>query len=298
MTGKLFYRPTRFRHFLCTFFLTALFSGCSVQKLAVNTTGGIIANGMPALKEESDLPLAETALASNLKLVDVLLRSDPGNQRLLLTAAEGYTSYSLGFVEDESPERASVFYLRARNYGFTALYKNKTFKKAINEDLESYKAALNSFKKEDVAGLFWTANAWGSYINLNKTDVKALADIPRIEAMMEKVLELDETFYYGGPHLFLGTLFASRPRILGGDPKRAKEHFESCLSISNNAFLLPKYFYAKSYAVQVQDRELFRQQLTEILEAPDDLLPEQRLANEIAKRKAKALLAQEDDLFF
>ncbi|MCH8125182.1 TRAP transporter TatT component family protein [candidate division KSB1 bacterium] len=275
-----------------------LLAGCSIQKIAVKSTAGILIVGMPTFLEESDLPLAELALGSNLKFLEVLIRNDPDNQKLLLLAAEAYTSYTLGFIQDKYPERARNFYLRARDYALRVLNKNKNFRKALNQDIEQFKSALNTFKRSDVPALFWTANAWGSYINLDLTDVDAIASLPKVQAIMEKALELDETFYYGGPHAFLGTLFASRSRILGGDPERAKEHFTKCLEISNQSFLLWKYLFAMSYAVQSQDRDLFKRQLQEILDAPNDILPEQRLANEIAKEKAKALLEKEDELFF
>ncbi len=279
------------------FFSLLLLAGCSIQKIAVKSTSGILIVGMPTFLEESDLPLAELALGSNLKFLEVLIRNDPDNKTLLLLAAEAYTSYTLGFIQDKSPERARNFYLRARDYALRVLNKNKRFRKGLDQDIENFKSGLNTFKKSDVPALFWTANAWGSYINLDLTDVDAIASLPKVQAIMEKALELDETFYFGGPHAFLGTLFASRSRILGGDPDRAKEHFAKCLEISNQSFLLWKFLYAMSYAVQTQDRDLFRRQLQEILDAPDDILPEQRLANEIAKVKAKVLLENEDDLF-
>lgn len=272
--------------------------GCSLQKLAVKSTGGILANGLEAMQEESDLGLAEQATASNLKLIEALIKSDPKNDQLLLLAAEGFTSYALGFIEDESPERASQFYLRARDYGLQVLTRKREFASALDAGIESFQTSLSSFSRSDVAALFWTANAWGSYINLNKTDVNALAAVPKVTALMNKALSLDETFYYGGPHLFMGTLMASRPRILGGDPEQSLKHFKRCLEINEGKFLMAKYFYAQSYAVQNQKRELFRRLLNEILEAPADLLPAQRLANEIAKKKAGILLEKEDDLFF
>jgi hypothetical protein len=55
---------------------------------------------------------------------------------------------------------------------------------------------------------------------------------------------------------------------------------------------------AKSYCVQVQDRELFQQLLTIVDETSLEVLPEQRLVNAIAKRKAKKLAERIDDLFF
>jgi len=277
----------------CCIFL----SGCSIQKIAVKSTTGLLVNGLAAINEESDLILAEQAIASNLKLLEALIKSDPGNSKLLLMAAVGYTGYALGFVEDESPKRASVFYLRAKNYAMAVVEKNTTFKGIFNQGIGQLQNALTTSKKSDVPGLFWLANSWGSYINLNKTDVNSLADLPKIEIIMQRVLELDETFYFGGPHLFLGSILASKPAIFGGNPKKAKEHFEACLRINENKFLMTKYLFAKTYAVQAQERELFKKLLTEVLEASGNILPEQCLANEIAKRKAKALLAQEDDLF-
>ena len=46
-----------------------------------------------------------------------------------------------------------------------------------------------------------------------------------------------------------------------------------------------------------EDKELFKNLLKEVLESPLDVLPEQRLANEVAKRKAKVLLRMVDELF-
>ena len=55
---------------------------------------------------------------------------------------------------------------------------------------------------------------------------------------------------------------------------------------------------AKSYCVQIQDKELFLKLLQTVEETPLDVLPEQRLINAIAKRKAKKLEENIDDLFF
>jgi hypothetical protein len=55
--------------------------------------------------------------------------------------------------------------------------------------------------------------------------------------------------------------------------------------------------YAKYYAVQLKDRELFVKTLNDILSAPDDILPEQAFVNAAVKQKAKDLLAHTDDYF-
>ena len=273
-----------------------LCSGC-IQSIALRSTGAIVDYGLEAINEESDLQLAEQSIASDLKLLEGLLKGDPENERVLLMAARGYGSYALGFAEDDSPDRARMFYLRARDYGLRILSQREEFSRMWDRDLESFQQALSKFGRDDVPAVFWTANGWGNYIRLNLTDPSALADIPKVESLLKFVLEKDETYFFGSAHLAMGTILGSRPRILGGDPESARKHFERCLDISNGKFLLADIYYAMTYAVQTQDRALFSDLLQKVKEASLDILPEQRLANAIAKQKAERLLARTSDLF-
>jgi hypothetical protein len=272
-------------------------SNCSVQKIALRSMSGILDNSMAALFEESDLKLAEQAIASDLKLLEGLIKSDPDNEKFLLLACQGFASYALGFVEDHDPVRAQSLYLRGKDYGLKILNKNLLFKKALTGDLESLAAALKKFDKNDVPAMFWTANNWANWINFNLTDTDALADLPRAQLMMQRVLELEESYFYGGAHLFFATIYASRPRLLGGDMEKAQLHFSRCFEFSQNKFLLPYVYYARYYATRAFDTELFTNTLNKILATPDDILPEQRLPNAIAKHKARSLLQQSDELF-
>ena len=281
-----------------TFFLAMafLFDGC-LQTIAVRSMGGILDNGLAAFNEESDLQLAHEALGSNLKLIEALIKSDPENNRFLLFAAQGYNAYALAFCEDDSVERARLFYLRAKDYGMRTLLKNERFKAALNGDIDSFREAVKTFTKEDVPGLFWTAFSWGSYINITRTDIGSLADLSKVRAMIEAVAKNDSSYYYGGAYLFLGTLEAGTPKMLGGRPELAKEYFEKCTAINRGKFLLTQCYYAKTYAVEVQDQQLFESLLKQVNDASLDDLPEARLANAVAKQKARRLLAQENDLF-
>ncbi|HEY4611900.1 MAG TPA: TRAP transporter TatT component family protein, partial [Bacteroidota bacterium] len=102
---------------------------------------------------------------------------------------------------------------------------------------------------------------------------------------------------YGGAHVFFGSFIASTPVVLGGKPERAKEHFEQALAASDGKFLMSYVYYAKTYAVQVQDKKLFESLLTKVDEAPVDLLPAARLPNAVAKSKARKLRDSIDELF-
>ncbi len=284
------------RHLLIALTAILLFSGC-IQTIAVRSVGGIVEDGFDAFTEESDMQFVEQALPGNIKLLEVMLKNDPDNERLLKLCAEGYASYALGFVEDTDVERARVFYLRARDYGLRVLKQDADVAKVINGPADNLKAVLAKKSKDDVPGVFWTAFAMGSYLNITLTDPDAIASIPQIETMMNFVAEKDPAFYYGGAHLFLGTLYGSRSKFLGGDPDKAKQHFEMALRLNDGKFLMTQVYYAKSYAAQTLNDSLFTSLLTEVDSASIDILPKFRLGNAIAKKKAKLLLARKEELF-
>ncbi len=280
----------------CTIALIFLFSGC-VQTIAVNTVGGISEQGFSAFTEEDDLDFAEKALPGNLKLLEVMLKNSPDNTRLLRLLSEGYNSYALGFLEDKDPDRAREFYLRGRDYGLRILRQNSDLEKALRGTPDDLKATLAQLSPDEAPAIFWTAFGWGSYIYLSLNNTDAIADLPRAEALMSFVAANDSTFYYGGAHVFLGTLYGSRPKILGGDPEIAKSHFEAALRINRGRFLMTYVYYARSYAVQTQNEALFEELLNKVQNTSLDVLPEFKLANAIAKKKAELLLAHKSELF-
>lgn len=274
---------------------TFLFLNC-IQKIALNTTTGLVAYGIDAIYAEPDLKIAEQAVASNLKLLEGFHLADKKNKKLLLMLTQGFASYSLGFLEDDEPERASLFYLRAKDYGLMLLGHAKAFKDSIPAKESNFRQSLQQLKKVDVPALFWTAFAWAGWVNLNRDNPKAVFELNIVKAMMQRVLELDETFFFGAAHLFFGAMNASMPKMLGGDPEKAKQQFDRSLKISNGKFLIAKVYLARYYAVSTLDEDLFNKLLTEVLEAPEDILPGYELLTSVAKDKAKKLMAQKEDL--
>lgn len=273
-----------------------LHQGC-FRQIAVGSLTGIMEDGFLVLNEEPDLELAEAAVASNLKLLESVLRGDPGNERLLLLACRGYASYAMGFIEDRDPERAREFYRRGRDFGLRLFPADGAVGRALRTGPAETASALRHLGRDDVPGVFWTAIGWGGYISLGLTDPDALAALPRVEAMMEWVRATDPAYFHGGADFFLGTLLGSRPPILGGNPESSRAHFERALELSGGRFLLTHVYYARSYAVQAQDSALFARLLATVAEAPVDLLPAERLSNAIAKKKAALLREKTDELF-
>ena len=272
------------------------FSGC-IQTIAVNTVGSIVDEGFSAFTEETDLPFVEQALPGNIKLLEVMLKNNPTNEKLLTLTSEGYSSYALAFLEDKDPVRAREFYLRGKEFAMRILEQDDDLARALAGSADQLKAALAKRNASIVPEAFWTAFGWGNYIYLSLQNPDAIADLPRAEALMQFVAEKDSTFYYAGADLFLGTLYGSRPKIFGGDPVISKQHFDRALRITHGKFLLAYVYEARSYAVQTQDQQLFEQLLNTVDSTSVDVLPEFRLANAIAKEKSKIWRAKEQDLF-
>ncbi len=274
-----------------------ILSGCSFQKLALRTTTGIFTYGVEALYDEVDLQLAEQAMASNLKLLEGFHKADPGNKDILLLLTQGFASFSMGFVEDENVSRAKLFYLRARDYGFLLLKQTKAFRDSIPTQEKHFLDAIQRTKNSDIPAIYWTAFAWGGWIGLSKDDPQAIFDLGKVRAMMTRVIELDESFFYGTAHLFFGTIAGSLPRMLGGDPEQAKVHFEKCLALNDKQLMLAYVYLARYYAQPLLDEALFDKYLKIALQAPVDILPENRLLTAIAKDKAQKLIIKKQDLF-
>jgi hypothetical protein len=249
-----------------------------------------------ALMSEGDLRFAEYAMAGDLKLLEGVAESDPSNVRYLQLACMGYASYALAFTEDE-PARALLFYSRAQAFGVRGMVQRGVPRGAFAADAATMRAALRRLGKGDVPLVFWTANAWGNAISLQPDDPDVIAAVPTANALMQWVREQDPDYFYGGPFLYFGVYYGSYPPSLGGRPDLSRESFERALASAKGRFLMTDVLYAKTYAVQTQDRKLFHDLLTRVVDAPGDLLPEQGLANAVAQSRARALLAREGELF-
>ncbi len=268
--------------------LCLLLSGCSLNRIAARTTASVIDTGMPAIYRGSDPQFAREALPANLQLMEVLLESDPGNQTLLLDAAMGFCGYSFMFIEDENEARASGLYRKGAGYALRALELKGVVKDGSADPLD--------LDKNTAAAAFWNSFCRASYVNLNRDDPDAVAELPKIMPVVERVAELTPDYYYNGAYTMLGTYYALRPKVLGGDPEKAKLNFDKAIQGAGAGFLLNSYMAAKMYAVAAQDEDYFVKTLNAILDAElkDD---ETRLPNEVAKLKAKKLLEKKDELF-
>jgi hypothetical protein len=244
-----------------------------------------------AVNMSTDVDLMREGLPASLIQMDGFIVAAP-NDKLLLRGAEAYSGYAFSFVEDVNNPWASRLYLKAREYALRVLREKRGFDETSSDISQS----LSKCTKQDVPALYWAASSWLSWIGLN-LDPEALMDLPKAEAMLQRVLELDETYYYGTTHAILGSFYAAQPKAMGGDPEKAAHHFRRAFALSGSKLLVVHLMYAKFYAVQVRDKALFVKTLNEIIATPVNTFPGHNLANEVAKRKAQILLEKTDAYF-
>jgi hypothetical protein len=255
----------------------------------------VLSDATRELLRSGDVETVRRALPAQIVTLRGLWSSRPGDGELAAQLAQLYLFYASGFVEPEDPDYARRLYAEGRDVGLAVLGRDRGIRRGLAGDPEGLARALE--KRGDAELLLWTAACWAGWIGLNLDDPGALADLPTVELLLDRVLQLRPDLFYGMPWLLRGTILGMRPPALGGRPEEAREAFERALEASGGRFLLAKLYFARSYARQVFDRELFERTLREILESPEDLLPEVRLLNVLAKREARRWLERAPEIF-
>jgi hypothetical protein len=277
-------------------------SGCSLQKLATRKLGSALAGSGGVYAADDDPELVGAALPFALKTMEGLLAQDPGNGDLLLAASSGFTQYAWGWVqlparrlqEEDWAEsqrqlaRARQLYLRARGYGMRGLELSHP---GIGERLRREpEAAVAELGRDDLPLAFWTGAALGGAIALGKDQPELLGELPAAQALVGRVLAVDETWAGGAAHEVSISLAAALPAAMGGGAGRARQHFDRAVAIAGGRHAAPYLALAEGVAVPAQDRAAFDELLRQALAVDADAEPPARVANLLAQRHAEWLL--------
>jgi hypothetical protein len=287
------------------------------SQFAANSTVRIMGQASPALQSFSDPALAEASLPYSITQMEGLLLVVPNNTSLRINLMRALGSYGFGFLEErlEVSERAddeermehyraraTAMYLRAKAVGFETLTQEEDgdggADGAVRRGIDAWRSYLQRFDdREQVGMIFWTGYAWARHINLNKERPRC-AGRPalRHRDASSARFQLDPTFNNYAPYARWAAYYARTAASLGGEPGAgARDVRDGHRGTGSVNFLTYKVMMARVYAVMVQDRALYTRLLQEVIDA-GDVMPEQRLANQIAKRRARRYLAQIDDL--
>jgi hypothetical protein len=221
--------------------------------------------------------------------------------------------------------RATKFFVRCMNYSLEWLGGDWPAKFMGNTDqlLAKARGAGQGQRK----GMLLAAMGLGSAINMNKDKVEFIDMAANAEVILKRIVVMDgegKIFVKGKdwnqaefdarfgkasgsppadpveramPHIALGLLYTSRAEAIGGDPDQGKKHFERAIELTGGKFLLAKVLYARGYGRIRNQQDFFRKTLVKVLQTDPAIYPEQRLANEIAHRRARRYLKLEKEWF-
>jgi hypothetical protein len=221
--------------------LFGVLCSCSLlNKVALNSTAELILGGSDESLTESDWQHFKEAAPGNLKLVEGLWFNDQRNSKLLITLIKGYGAYSFAVLETQAfealllgesskeIERAIIGYEKAINYGFKLLeLRGITKKSFFNKNfLEKLDFEFNSkLKKDDLVGIFYLAQAMGSSMNLQRTNIDKMSTLNHIRALARWVCAKEPTIERNSCSLFMAIMESSTPTLLGGKPELGKQKF-------------------------------------------------------------------------
>lgn len=284
----------RLRLAVAALLCAGLVSGCA--SMAKSAAAEFAGNLSTAILNQDDPELVRDSLPAYLLILDSLAASPDASGDVLGATARLYAAYAVVFVED--PGRSANLAAHARDYGVRALCADGRgsvcgIDKLAYGDLETQ---LGKAGPRDATVLLSYVIGSLAYIRTHGEDWEALAELPRIEAVLNRLLVISADSDAALVNTYLGVLNTLRPAALGGQPERGRMYFERALALTERRDLGVLVDYARGYARLVYDRELHDQLLNEVLQA-DPRQPGYTLFNILAQRQAAGLLASGDDYF-
>jgi hypothetical protein len=280
----------------CLLAATLALAGCAglVQKASDRFADNL----GKAVLDQDDPATVRDGLPAYLLLLDSLVvgadDKDPALAGTLLSAAKLNSAYAGNFTGDD-PARARRLSAKALGYARRATcLRDATLCAALDGDADGFTAAVAA--SEDAPLLYALASAWLGTVQADTSDWGAIADLPKIQALLERVVAIDANTDGGQAHVYLGVLNSLRPEAVGGQPALGRRHFETALALSGGRNLMAKTLEAEYYARLVFDQALHDTLLNEVL-AADPHAPGFTLINTLAQARARKLLESGKDYF-
>ncbi|GAB4012096.1 MAG: hypothetical protein Fur0010_07580 [Bdellovibrio sp.] len=274
---------------LFLFSLLALTSCSSFRKMALGTASPLLMDATSELQKEADWNLIKVGMPGNIMLVEGLLGVRPTDSELLVSAIKAHSGAAYGIYEteylddkfadrknSEAKKKALTHYSKAINHGLSFLDVNGVslddLTQAIAKDggVEALLDSELSHNDLNHEGVFYTAHAWGGFINLQRENMTLVAQLPIVKGMFDWVCKKAPDFNYGTCPIFYGSYEAGRPRMLGGNPDKGLEIFREALKRYPHNFMIYSSII-EYYAVPMEEEDVFDEMAGHLEKAQKDL---------------------------
>jgi hypothetical protein len=279
---------------------------CDTAKLAADSTAELFGRAAPGIEQHWDYELVGKSFPASIVQLEGLLRVVPDNEVIGLSLVAAYIGYGTGWLEDRVEvadieddweeadhlrRRALVMYTRSWELSKHFLRnRDAGFDDALKGGVDSLQTWVDTVfvEKDDAAILLWAGASLGARINMGMEDMDTVADLPLAKVILNRSVELDPDFMFMIGKMTMGVLAASE---FPPDMDSAKLILDDVLEKTERRNLMVQTSMARYYAVNIGDHKLFRELLQEVIDA-GDVLPEARLSNAIARRRAARYLDQ------
>lgn len=249
-----------------------LLSSCSMMRsVGVKVVAGGISDSSKDIQKETDWNYFEKSIPGNLKLMETMLSMSPGNQQLLTALIQGFAGYALAIHEtrylehqlkdvENSPHLSAAisYYSKALYYGEQYLLgigiDRAKMIKLIRDEAKLQDYLSSNLSESDFKAVFYTAQAWGSLINLQRTNMILMSQLPAVKGMFDFVCTKKPNFEQGACDLFYASYEVGRPKMLGGNPEKGKKIFKQAME-KNPLNLLTNIMYMQLVTIPQADEK-------------------------------------------
>lgn len=267
------------RKILGVFLVLMAVSGCSsIRKMALKTAAPLFKDSMSGIESEGNWEQFRHGIPGNLTLIDGLLAVRPHDENLLMAAIKGNAGYAFGVYEtlyledklkDESrspyKDQAIAHYSKAFDYGLQFLKANdldfEDLKNAV-KDKRGVAGLLNAQLSSDQVSLeaiLFAGQSLAGLINLQRDNLQLISLLPIAKGMFDWVCDLDPNIAHGTCQIFYGSYEAGRPAMLGGNPERGKQIFQSLVKERPDNWLA-RVTFIEQYAIPQYDENVYHAQ--------------------------------------
>lgn len=300
--------------------------GCSLQKMALRSATPVFEKSSEGMMKEGNWEFFKASAPGNIKFLELIWVQDQENSELLSVLIKSYSGYAYTvhetlFLEDQlkgeeeslSKKSAISFYTRALDYGLKYLEeKGITKKELLSSDEKKLRDKLKKLDEKDFMAILYTAQSWGSLINLQKDNVALVSQLGQVKTLFDFVCSKKPDIDQNVCDIFYGQFYAGRPKMLGGDPEKGEEIFLKAIE-SHPKNLLIRISYIQHVIVPAMDQEKYEKVSAHVREelekwenmnrdsleneSPYSQVPGLNLYNAIAKKRFEIIEKNKKSIF-
>ncbi len=264
---------------------------------ATATSTSVVSGLMAEAQGQWDKRDDKAALKKAIVAWEAVVAQDAKNADALVALSRAHYFLADGFmaVEGAPQQEEFVVYQKGVDYGERALLVlDPNFEAQMRAEAK-FEDAIKGIGKEAIPAAYWYAVNLGRFASKQGLSQRLFYK-DKLKATMERILELDQNFFYGAADRYFGAFFSILPSIAGKDLDKSGAHFKKSMELAP-AYFGTQVVQAQFLAVELDDEDMYRSLLKAVIEGDADQVPAIGPENRAAQRTAKKMMANIEEIF-